>query len=197
MLLQSYLYNRYDTLVQRRHHVVRDISYQSQTIVCEIFPKTVRDRLYYHTNSILASANESSSSSSLLVRQFGNKQPRRRSTGDIPFERSSQGSSSSNDILNDNSSSSNGGSSDHGTNSIIQVIPSSRPIVDNYSCATVLFADIAGFTAWSSQRDPYQVFTFLETLFAAFDAAAQEHDIFKVRSDEIRESCKKRSTTSS
>ena len=44
----------------------------------------------------------------------------------------------------------------------------------------VQFADIAGFTAWSSVREPYQVFTLLETLYAAFDAIAKKRRIFKV-----------------
>jgi class 3 adenylate cyclase len=44
----------------------------------------------------------------------------------------------------------------------------------------VLFADIAGFTAWASQRDPIQVFTLLETLYGAFDAIAEKRGVFKV-----------------
>lgn len=42
------------------------------------------------------------------------------------------------------------------------------------------FADIAGFTAWSSVREPFQVFILLETLYAAFDAIAKRRRIFKV-----------------
>ena len=37
-----------------------------------------------------------------------------------------------------------------------------------------------GFTAWSSQREPHQVFTLLETIYAAFDAIAATHRVFKV-----------------
>ena len=43
-----------------------------------------------------------------------------------------------------------------------------------------MFGDIVGFTAWSSVREPAQVFTLLETLFAAFDAIAVRRRIFKV-----------------
>jgi hypothetical protein len=35
-----------------------------------------------------------------------------------------------------------------------------------------LFADIAGFTAWSSEREPSQVFILLETLYQNFDTLA-------------------------
>ena len=44
----------------------------------------------------------------------------------------------------------------------------------------VQFADIAGFTAWSSVREPCQVFILLETLYSAFDAIAKRRRIFKV-----------------
>jgi hypothetical protein len=43
----------------------------------------------------------------------------------------------------------------------IDEIARSRPIADLYPDTTVFFADIAGFTAWSSLRDAYQVFTLL------------------------------------
>jgi class 3 adenylate cyclase len=45
-------------------------------------------------------------------------------------------------------------------------------------CATV--ADISGFTAWGSIRDPHQVFTLLESIFQAFDAIAKKYRVFKV-----------------
>lgn len=38
----------------------------------------------------------------------------------------------------------------------------SKPIADLFPNVTVMFADIAGFTAWSSVRQPTQVFTLLE-----------------------------------
>ena len=40
--------------------------------------------------------------------------------------------------------------------------------------------DIAGFTAWSSQREPTQVFTLLQTLYHAFDRVANKRSVFKV-----------------
>lgn len=45
---------------------------------------------------------------------------------------------------------------------------------------TVLFADISGFTAWSSVREPSQVFTLLETVYKAFDKIAKRRKVFKV-----------------
>ena len=43
-----------------------------------------------------------------------------------------------------------------------------------------MFADIAGFTAWSSEREPSQVFQLLEPLYAGFDAIAKRIGVFKV-----------------
>jgi class 3 adenylate cyclase len=43
-----------------------------------------------------------------------------------------------------------------------------------------VFADIAGFTAWSSVREPTQVFTLLEAIYGAFDAIANRRGVFKV-----------------
>jgi class 3 adenylate cyclase len=56
----------------------------------------------------------------------------------------------------------------------------SKPIADLFPETTILFADIAGFTAWSSVREPCQVFILLETLFRAFDSIAKKRGIFKV-----------------
>jgi len=45
---------------------------------------------------------------------------------------------------------------------------------------TIMFADIAGFTAWSSTREPEQVFRLLETVYGAIDEIALRRGIFKV-----------------
>ncbi|KAL7566017.1 hypothetical protein ACA910_011036 [Epithemia clementina (nom. ined.)] len=54
------------------------------------------------------------------------------------------------------------------------------PIADLFPHATVLFADIAGFTAWSSTREPAQVFTLLQSVYQEFDSIAQRRNVFKV-----------------
>ena len=55
-----------------------------------------------------------------------------------------------------------------------------KPIADLFPSATVLFGDISGFTAWSSERDPAQVFTLLESIYNAFDKIANRRRVFKV-----------------
>jgi hypothetical protein len=49
-----------------------------------------------------------------------------------------------------------------------------RPIADLFPHTTVMFADIAGFTRWSSERDPAHVFTLLQTVYHAFDRIAKK-----------------------
>ena len=55
-----------------------------------------------------------------------------------------------------------------------------KPIADLFPHCTVLFADLSGFTAWSSEREPEQVFLLLQTIFQAFDHVARKRDVFKV-----------------
>eukprot|EP00980_Cylindrotheca_fusiformis_P009545 scaffold2090_cov103-Cylindrotheca_fusiformis.AAC.11 len=54
------------------------------------------------------------------------------------------------------------------------------PLADLFPETTILFADIAGFTAWASAREPAQVFILLETIYGGFDKQAYRHSVFKV-----------------
>jgi class 3 adenylate cyclase len=56
----------------------------------------------------------------------------------------------------------------------------SKPIADLFPETTIMFADIAGFTAWSSVREPSQVFTLLESIYREFDSIAKRRRVFKV-----------------
>jgi class 3 adenylate cyclase len=59
-------------------------------------------------------------------------------------------------------------------------VVSTRPIAQLFENTTIMFADMAGFTSWSSTRDPVQVFELLETVYRAFDAIAMRRKVFKV-----------------
>jgi Adenylate and Guanylate cyclase catalytic domain len=54
------------------------------------------------------------------------------------------------------------------------------PIADLFPHCTVMFADISGFTAWSSTREPAQVFLLLQAVYQAFDTLAKRRRVFKV-----------------
>ena len=47
------------------------------------------------------------------------------------------------------------------------VAPNDAPIAQVFEATTIMFADIAGFTKWSSSRGPTQVFELLETYVSA------------------------------
>eukprot|EP00934_Nitzschia_sp_Nitz4_P000060 Nitzschia sp. Nitz4//scaffold32_size149145//116844//124363//NITZ4_002897-RA/size149145-snap-gene-0.11-mRNA-1//1//CDS//3329548123//60//frame0 len=68
----------------------------------------------------------------------------------------------------------------HGQRRTSDAFATNRQIANLFLETTVLFADIAGFTAWSSAREPTQVFVLLETLYGAFDALTHRHSIYKV-----------------
>ena len=53
-------------------------------------------------------------------------------------------------------------------------------IADLFPACTVMFCDIVGFTAWSSTRDPTQVFQLLEAVYNSFDEIAKHRKVFKV-----------------
>jgi class 3 adenylate cyclase len=54
-----------------------------------------------------------------------------------------------------------------------------KPIADLFPSTTVMMADLVGFTAWSSVREPSQVFSLLETIYNAFDVIAKRRKVFK------------------
>ena len=53
-------------------------------------------------------------------------------------------------------------------------------IAQLYPECTILFMDIAGFTSWSSTREPSQVFELLQTIFGRFDAVAKRRRVYKI-----------------
>lgn len=56
-----------------------------------------------------------------------------------------------------------------------------REIVEYFPEATVLFADIVGFTKFSAEHTPVQVLQTLNTVFSAFDDLMEPHDAEKVK----------------
>jgi len=56
-----------------------------------------------------------------------------------------------------------------------------RLIADNHETATILFADIVGFTPLSRTMDPNTLVALLDRVFTAFDAIADEYDLEKIK----------------
>jgi class 3 adenylate cyclase len=56
-----------------------------------------------------------------------------------------------------------------------------RSIADDFAEATVLFADIAGFTGVSAQRRPAEMVAFLNRIFGRFDELVARHEVEKIK----------------
>jgi guanylate cyclase len=55
------------------------------------------------------------------------------------------------------------------------------PIADAYEAATILFADIVGFTPLTHELDPKEMVQLLNEIFTEFDRAAERHGVEKIR----------------
>jgi adenylate cyclase len=56
-----------------------------------------------------------------------------------------------------------------------------RRIAESYQEATVLFADIVGFTSWAQQTAPDRVVELLDGLFTTFDELTANHGLEKIK----------------
>ena len=54
-------------------------------------------------------------------------------------------------------------------------------IADNYDSASVLFADIVNYTAYSSDKKPTHVVSILNDVFTRFDKLAEQHGLEKIK----------------
>eukprot|EP00934_Nitzschia_sp_Nitz4_P005687 Nitzschia sp. Nitz4//scaffold314_size20990//18196//20845//NITZ4_008633-RA/size20990-augustus-gene-0.26-mRNA-1//-1//CDS//3329547476//5677//frame0 len=128
----------YDWTVRHRQERVMQRVEAQDKIVSNLFPATIRDRLY-GIGDKLAGCDDGYSTTSASQNPHA-------SGGDVNGP----------DIFG------------------------SRPLADLFLETTVLFADIAGFTAWSSAREPSQVFILLENVYGAFDKLSHRRGVFKV-----------------
>jgi len=160
----------YDCLVERRNTAVMKSAEKSSKIVYSLFPAVVRDRLFKTAEEEMAAAEEEKRN------KGGIRSLVPKAVSSIVDTNSSDnfkkvtvatflGRHDSNLTTGDDSTAISG---------------SSPPIADLFTDTTILFADIAGFTAWSSEREPAQVFQLLEALFKEFDTEAKKHGVFKV-----------------
>ena len=56
-----------------------------------------------------------------------------------------------------------------------------RTIADNYSAVTVMFADLVGFTQFSSRTNAGELVTMLNQIFTAFDRLVERHGLEKIK----------------
>jgi len=69
-------------------------------------------------------------------------------------------------------------SNEQKTANLLQI--NTPPIADLFPETSIMFADLVGFTTWSADHEPEEVFHLLETLFFEFDKIAQRLGVFKL-----------------
>ncbi|CAJ1960718.1 unnamed protein product [Cylindrotheca closterium] len=149
----------YDAAVHMRQSKILAVASRSEKILSVLYPKTIRDRLFgIEEDQTVQREEQKSSQGASAIRRFNE------------------------DLLKK--------ANKYQLKSFMKSTPSfhphetdfldTKPIADLFLHATVLFADISGFTAWSSVREPTQVFTLLESVYRTFDIAAKRRNVFKV-----------------
>jgi class 3 adenylate cyclase len=154
----------YDCLVERRQKEILVTAARSNQIVSSLFPSNVRDRLLQSNEPVNLDS-----------------EPPPVTEGEPPAEPENpdrEATAGETAKLQLKSFLSNVPAS--ADQDMVDEVLNAKPIADLFPNTTVMFADIAGFTAWSSQREPSQVFTLLEAVYRSFDAIAKRRGVFKV-----------------
>ena len=166
------LFTLYVCLVKRRQRGLE----KADAVVSSLFPSHVKEVLYeQEQNKQHPQYPNRRNSNENKPRYFGNG--RRNSN-----EQTAGGSGGHTESMDDSTSFNNFDSMVDGGDdrSAISSIAKGPPIAEHYDTSTILFADIAGFTKWSSDRRPADVFEFLEVLYGNFDQAARANGVMKI-----------------
>lgn len=142
----------YDFVVTRRQNKVQNRANRTGAIVEQFFPDRIREQLF-------SSAQPKTKSNDLARSTFHERKKSRRPSASVESIGSFIQESAEGDAV---------------------VKKSSKAIADLYPAATIMFAEIPAFTAWSSIREPTHIFMLLEAIFQAFDEIAKKRHVFKV-----------------
>ena len=161
----------YDCVVERRNRIVMKTAVENKAVVASLFPSAVRERLFMKGNEKedRKKVLERGVSSARLT--LGGTTVSGKENWDTKGSKGALGLLSESaplrikNFLNDSLEPAK--------------MPGEKPIADLFPNCTVFFADIAGFTAWSSQREPTHVFQLLQTLYGCFDRIARKLGVFK------------------
>lgn len=63
---------------------------------------------------------------------------------------------------------------------VLDNLENDQVITDRLKGVTLIFADIVGFTDWSSRKTPNEIVQMLSNLFTRFDNLCVEYDVYKV-----------------
>ena len=162
----------YDYFVQRQQRAAVAEAARSNAIVSSLFPAEIHDRLFNAADN-----NDDDGTMPIKGESSGSSKDIEKDAFDAVTKNNNKGGTAQKfrlqNFLDEE------GEKDAKMRAQ-PVILESKPIADLFPNTSVLFADISGFTAWSSVREPAQVFTLLETVYKAFDKTAKRRKVFKV-----------------
>lgn len=162
----SAIFLSYDCLFQHRQNVVVQAATRTSRIVDSLFPAIVRNRM------IKTQEEQERERKEKQAKKAAKRMCLPQQVVGLPDTPASRLKKFFNVAPN---------SDKQGFDLSAQLGPSNEaPIADMFPETTILFADIAGFTAWSSDREPHEVFQLLETLYREFDLVAKKMGVFKV-----------------
>jgi hypothetical protein len=155
-LFTTLVFLLYDRLVKSRQIKLSKVAEQTSRIVNSMFPAAFRDRLFQHQESqakdCKTDSPKGSASSLSLVSEKSSELVKAMKTFLV---RQKPSGSKPGDIPE-------------------------APIADFFPETSIMFCDLAGFTAWSAQQTPNEVFKLLESIFWEFDQLAAEYNVFKL-----------------
>jgi class 3 adenylate cyclase len=155
----SVVFILYDCIVARRQRIVMDRALASSAIVASLFPSQVRQQLYDESKDQQQQAAK--------VHEQARRPP-------LDMWKVDRQASIRGGIL------SGAGTTSTSTTITQAASTYTKPMASLFQNTTILFADMAGFTAWSATRTPEQVFELLERVYSALDEIADRRKVFKV-----------------
>ncbi|KAL7505956.1 hypothetical protein ACHAXN_003317 [Cyclotella atomus] len=176
------LFLLYDYLVENRQQKTARLARQTSNIVDSMFPAAFRDRLYKSTAASPGGISRRSSAGSdanlhvsSIRRNSENTDRASNTTATKTGKRFSMNMNASTLKQMDKFMKLNARGSDQNMD-----MEEDEPIADLFLDTSIMFSDIVGFTKWSSERSPHEVFKLLERLFWEFDDIAQRLHVFKL-----------------
>jgi hypothetical protein len=169
----SLIFTIYDISVRRHQSKVMARVVRQDRIVSDLFPSNIRSRLYGEdgddndNNKEEGGGNHHAATSN--TNNLGAHFKKKRSS--FSFVSESRGALVVKAAAAEAAATTTITTSSSGKN---------KALAELFPNCTVIFADIAGFTAWSSTREPCQVFALLESIYSAFDKIAHRCGVFKI-----------------
>ena len=143
----------YDKTVERRQTEVLQDAIKADRIVSSLFPQQIKEKLYQQTLNENGNGNRKS-----VMEEIVPDEVLQAAAGGTPNQLKE-------DEENDDDD---------------KIVTQTDFLADHFEDCTLFFFKIVGFTAWSSQREPAEIFTLLQTIFGCFDALANKLGVYQV-----------------